>query len=86
VTVPPDRACPSRTPEITIYPDGPMLLRGEVTIVLPSGDHLERRRRVIALCRCGHSALTPLCDGTHKQLWRRGRQSDLRHREIDAED
>lgn len=62
-----------------------MLLRGEVTIVLPSGEQLERRRRVIALCRCGHSALTPLCDGTHKQLWRRGKNSDLQRRDIDAE-
>jgi CDGSH-type Zn-finger protein len=62
-----------------------MLLRGEVEIVLPSGHQLERRRRVIALCRCGHSALNPLCDGTHKQVWRRGKQSDLRCREIDAD-
>jgi hypothetical protein len=30
-----------------MYPDGPMLPRGEVTIVLSSGDQLERRRRVI---------------------------------------
>jgi CDGSH-type Zn-finger protein len=86
VTVPPDRTSSPRAPEITIYPDGPMLLRGEVEIVLPSGDHLKRRRRVIALCRCGHSALSPLCDGTHKQLWRRGKQSDLRRGEIDADD
>ena len=62
-----------------------MLLRGEVEIVLPSGHQLERRRRVIALCRCGHSALNPLCDGTHKQVWRRGKQSDPRRREIDAD-
>ena len=63
-----------------------MLLRGEVEIVLPSGHQLERRRRVIALCRCGHSALNPLCGGPHKQVWRRGKQADLRRREIDADD
>ena len=62
-----------------------MLLRGEVTIVLPSGDQLERRRRVIALSRRGHSALSPLCDGAHKQVWRRTNGSELRRREIDAE-
>jgi CDGSH-type Zn-finger protein len=62
-----------------------MLLRGEVEMVLPSGHQLERRRRVIALCRCGHSALNPLCDGSHEQVWRRGKQSDLRRREIDAD-
>jgi CDGSH-type Zn-finger protein len=62
-----------------------MLLRGEVTIVLPSGDQLERRRRVIALCRCGPSALSPVRHGTHKQIWRRTKGSELRRREIDAE-
>jgi CDGSH-type Zn-finger protein len=73
-----------RKAEITVYPDGPMLVRGDVTVVLRDGAELERRRRVIALCRCGHSALNPLCDGTHKLVWRRGRQSDRRRRETDA--
>jgi CDGSH-type Zn-finger protein len=63
----------ARSPEITLYPDGPMLVRGEVAITLPDGTPLERRRRVVALCRCGRSALSPLCDGTHKLAWRRGR-------------
>jgi CDGSH-type Zn-finger protein len=85
VTIPHNGEPPSRAPEITIYPDGPMLLRGEATIVLPDGEMLERRRRVIALCRCGHSSLSPLCDGTHKQVWRRGRQTDGRRRATDAD-
>ena len=50
---------------ITVYPDGPLIVRGEFVLddldkgQLPTG-------RVIALCRCGRSATKPLCDGSHK--------------------
>jgi len=50
---------------ITVYPDGPLMVRGEFGLddlddgQLPTG-------RVIALCRCGRSAIKPLCDGSHK--------------------
>jgi hypothetical protein len=50
---------------ITVYPDGPLIVRGEFILddldqgQLPTG-------RVIALCRCGRSATKPLCDGSHK--------------------
>lgn len=51
-----------------MYPNGPILVRGEVEIVDQDGRPLPRRRRVVALCRCGHSAIAPLCDGTHKSV------------------
>jgi Iron-binding zinc finger CDGSH type len=51
---------------VTPYPDGPLLVRGDVDIVGPDGTILPRRRRTIALCRCGLSALKPFCDGSHK--------------------
>jgi CDGSH-type Zn-finger protein len=51
---------------VTPYPDGPLLVRGDVDIVGPDGTVLARRRRTIALCRCGMSALKPFCDGSHK--------------------
>ena len=51
---------------MTPYPDGPLLVRGDVDIVAPDGTVLPRRRRTIALCRCGLSALKPFCDGSHK--------------------
>ena len=51
---------------MTPYPDGPLLVRGDVDIVGPDGTVLPRRRRTIALCRCGMSALKPFCDGSHK--------------------
>jgi CDGSH-type Zn-finger protein len=54
--------------QLRVYPNGPILVRGPVEIVDADGTPVPQRRRVIALCRCGHSALKPLCDGTHKRV------------------
>lgn len=51
---------------ITLCPDGPLLLRGPATLLGPDGNPVPRPRNVVALCRCGGSAIKPLCDGTHK--------------------
>ena len=51
---------------ITPYRDGPLLVRGPVTLVGPDGAPIDCDRETIALCRCGRSALKPFCDGTHK--------------------
>lgn len=51
---------------ITPYPDGPLLLRGEVELLTAEGERIERHRRTVALCRCGLSSIKPFCDGTHK--------------------
>ena len=53
-------------PSITPYPDGPLIVRGDVRLVGPDGAPLPRTRRTVALCRCGVSAIKPYCDGTHK--------------------
>ena len=53
-------------PRITAYPDGPLLVRGDVDLRDPSGNPIEKRRRTVALCRCGLSTIKPFCDGTHK--------------------
>ena len=72
-----------RRASVTVYPDGPLLLRGDVDLLGPDGTVLPRRRRTVALCRCGHSALTPWCDGTHQLL----RDGDRRARRVlEAED
>ncbi|MBT2504113.1 CDGSH iron-sulfur domain-containing protein [Curtobacterium sp. ISL-83] len=55
-------------PVLVAYPDGPFLLRGNVKVVGPDGQELPRRRRTVALCRCGKSTLKPYCDGTHKLI------------------
>ncbi|SCL35790.1 Zn-finger domain of CDGSH type-containing protein [Micromonospora nigra] len=57
---------------ITPYEDGPLLVRGDFTLVTPDGQPIDARRRTVALCRCGKSALKPFCDGTHKAVNFRG--------------
>ena len=52
---------------IRAYPDGPLLIRGDFELLDENGDPVTSRRTV-ALCRCGRSALAPLCDGTHALL------------------
>ena len=55
---------------ITPQPDGPLLVRGRLTIQPPTGDLKETRA---ALCRCGGSGNKPFCDGTHTKIgWRSG--------------
>jgi CDGSH-type Zn-finger protein len=51
---------------ITAYENGPLLVRGDFTLIGADGEPIERRRPVVALCRCGNSAIKPFCDGTHK--------------------
>ncbi|HTX31077.1 MAG TPA: CDGSH iron-sulfur domain-containing protein [Solirubrobacteraceae bacterium] len=51
---------------ITPYRDGPLLVRGAVTLLGPDGEEIECDRETIALCRCGRSGMKPFCDGTHK--------------------
>ncbi|MFP5334411.1 MAG: CDGSH iron-sulfur domain-containing protein [Actinomycetes bacterium] len=51
---------------ITVYPDGPLVLRGPAALLDEEGRPVQRRRRTVALCRCGRSGITPFCDGSHK--------------------
>ncbi|NLB47339.1 MAG: CDGSH iron-sulfur domain-containing protein [Microbacteriaceae bacterium] len=51
---------------LTPYPDGPILMRGDVDLRTAEGDLIEVNRRTVALCRCGLSSIKPFCDGTHK--------------------
>ena len=46
---------------------GPLLLSGEVEIRSAGGETAYRGTRV-ALCRCGHSANKPFCDGSHAEV------------------
>lgn len=52
----------------TPYRDGPILVRGPISLIDPEGNPIETRRRTVALCRCGNSSIRPLCDGTHKEI------------------
>ena len=51
---------------ITPYPDGPLIVRGDIDLRDAEGEPIERHRRTVALCRCGLSSIKPFCDGTHK--------------------
>lgn len=51
---------------ITVYPDGPLLVRGPARIETPDGHEVVNPRATRALCRCGKSSRKPWCDGNHK--------------------
>lgn len=53
---------------VTACPDGPLLVRGDVEILMPDGEPAPRRRATVALCRCGASGIKPYCDGSHKVI------------------
>lgn len=46
-------------------PNGPLMLAGNLEIVSGTGRTLDRVTKAF-LCRCGHSANKPYCDGSHK--------------------
>ncbi len=54
--------------DVVICPGGPMLLRGDHSIVDAEGVAHRTSRPVSAVCRCERSASLPWCDGTHKLL------------------
>lgn len=49
---------------VRLFPNGPLLVEGDVELVGSDGDVLLRDTRM-ALCRCGKSGNQPLCDGSH---------------------
>ncbi len=53
--------------KITVNHNGPLRLEGDVEILDPQGKAFGLAgRTVVSLCRCGHSANKPFCDGSHK--------------------
>jgi len=65
--------------ELTVYADGPLILRGSFRMTDQDGNVIEAGRPAVALCRCGRSAIKPFCDSTHKAVGFRAscdRQSD----------
>ena len=54
--------------KITTTPNGPYLIDGPVQLLDASGKPVDTSNRPrVALCRCGHSANKPFCDGSHAQ-------------------
>ena len=60
------RSVPRDEVVITPYRDGPLLVRGPVSLTDQNGEEIPLDRGVIALCRCGKSRQRPFCDGTHR--------------------
>jgi CDGSH-type Zn-finger protein len=53
--------------KITVRNDGPLRIEGAVELVDMEGKPYGLGgREAFALCRCGHSANKPFCDGAHK--------------------
>ncbi len=54
---------------IKVRLNGPYLVEGDdVTVVDSSGREYVVPSRPFVLCRCGHSARKPFCDGTHRAV------------------
>lgn len=51
--------------EIRPVPNGPLGLVGPVEVTSGTGARIARAEKLF-LCRCGHSANKPFCDGSHK--------------------
>ncbi|WP_419697182.1 CDGSH iron-sulfur domain-containing protein [Mesorhizobium muleiense] len=62
-------ALDARNGPLTVTPtkNGPLKLEGNLEIVTGTGHTVDRTQRTF-LCRCGHSANKPFCDGTHKKV------------------
>jgi len=52
---------------IDARPNGPLYVRGKIRITGPGGQLIREDTR-LALCRCGHSANKPFCDGSHRRV------------------
>jgi len=55
--------------KITVQNNGSIRIEGDFEIVDPAGQAFGLAgRTVITLCRCGHSANKPFCDGSHNRV------------------
>lgn len=54
---------PDEPTTIDVRPDGPLLMRGNITLQAPGGSPRHEFR--VALCRCGESQNKPFCDNSH---------------------
>ena len=52
--------------EVTVTANGPLAVKGLKEIKISKAQSLPVQETVY-LCRCGHSANKPFCDGSHKK-------------------
>ncbi len=66
--------------KITPRHNGPYRIEGDFEIVDPEGKVFGLAgRTAVSLCRCGHSANKPFCDGSHKTV---GFQDEVHARDL----
>jgi CDGSH-type Zn-finger protein len=54
--------------KVTVFSNGPLRVEGDFELVDQTGKAYGLAGRTgISLCRCGHSANRPFCDGSHKR-------------------
>lgn len=54
--------------KISLRPNGPLRVEGAIKLVDSEGTEWNLEGKpAISLCRCGHSANKPFCDGAHKE-------------------
>lgn len=54
--------------EIVVRHNGPLRVSGKFVLKDPDGNVIDvGEREMVSLCRCGHSAKKPFCDGAHKE-------------------
>ena len=57
------------TVKITIRPNGPYLVEGDLELLDTNGAKVDTGGQArFALCRCGASVKKPFCDGTHSKI------------------
>ena len=65
--------------EITVLNNGPLRVKGDVTLKDANGESYDLKGRdAISLCRCGNSENKPFCDGSHSRQGIRARAEGLR--------
>ena len=54
--------------KVIVRNNGPVRLEGESIVITDQDGNVYNLagRTVVSLCRCGHSANKPFCDGSHK--------------------
>jgi CDGSH-type Zn-finger protein len=63
---------------IQTRPNGPLLVKGPITLVDADGNPYRLESDTVALCRCGGSTNKPFCDGTHSRIGFQGAEKAVR--------
>ena len=53
---------------VTVRLNGPYKIEGDIELVDAQGNSIPIEGGDVVLCRCGHSANKPFCDGKHRNL------------------